>query len=119
MGYNAVAAATDLSFSVLTRVRQGKRKRIFLRTEQTILSVDSTALSDAALVPAQNTWKLLQELLDRGFSQAQLCRWLGYKSRKLQINRQRVWAKTALRVERMAKLLAQGKLRRAVSAEGR
>ncbi len=111
VGYCSVAAASDVSETLLYYIASGRRTHIRAQTERRILAVDEGAGLAGTLLPAAPTWKLLDELIERGFSRAQLAEWLGYK-RSLHIHRGRITAKTAARVRHMYELLNAGKLRR-------
>ncbi len=112
VGYKAVAKACDVAASVMLEVRNGRRRRIRQTTERRILAVDREAVADGALVSAGPTWRLLDELILGGYSKAQLARWLGYATPALQINRRQITAATASRVERMYRLVQEGRLSR-------
>jgi hypothetical protein len=117
IGRRAVAAASDISGSILLQIRSGRRKNIRASTERRILSVDSKAVSGGALIPAAPTWRLLNKLLERGYTKAQLAIWMGFKTPALQIKRDVITAETAVKVERLYRLIEAGKLRRGERAE--
>ena len=118
VGYKQVAAAAGVATSIVFAIRRGKRERIRQNTERSILAVDTSVRGDAALVPAGPTWKILNELLENGFTKTQLGAWLGSKAKipTLQVRTDFVMAKTAMKVERLRNLLEAGKLRRERSA---
>lgn len=95
VGRRAVAAASDVAESLLCDIRAGRKTRIRARTERRILAVTPAMASDRALVDATPTWELLEELLEEGFTEAQLARWLGYETPRLQLGRERVTARNA------------------------
>lgn len=101
IGRRAVAAATDISQTILSRIKNGERRQIRKRTQDRILAVTTDAASDSAVVPAATTWRQLEELIEEGFSKAELARRLGYSSPALQLRRDRVLARTAARVDRL------------------
>jgi hypothetical protein len=70
-------------------------------TEKRILSVTAGARLDGALVSAKKTWRLLDQLLDEGFTKTRLARELGFKSRALQIGKNKCTVEMAGRVERL------------------
>jgi hypothetical protein len=101
VGYKTVADVAGVAKTVLAEVRVGKKTRVRAQTEKAVLAVGPDTLTDAKLVPARPTWKLLRALMEQeDWSRAELARRLGYKVGALQINRRRVTAKTAMRVER-------------------
>lgn len=101
VGRRAVAAATDIAHTVLSDVRSGRKRRIRARTERKILAVTKACASDAALVPARRTWRLLEQLLEEGYTKQRIARELGSKAKvpALQVSRDFVLARTAHRVE--------------------
>jgi lambda repressor-like predicted transcriptional regulator len=96
-----VSAAADVGTTTLEKIKAGTKKRIRRSTEQRILEVDVAAASDSAHTDAAVTWKLLNELLARGWSKAELARRLGYKVPALQISKERVLVKNAYKVKRL------------------
>jgi hypothetical protein len=112
VGYKAVASACDVADSILFAIRSGSRKRIRKTTEARILAVDRAAIADGARVPAAATWRLLNELIQAGYTKRQLAQWLGAQGPALQVGKRLVTARTASRVERMYRLVQEGKLRR-------
>ena len=115
IGYKSVAAAASVAVSVVAKIRTGKRTKIRAHTERRILAVDRAAAADGALIPAASTWRMLDELLERGYTRVQLARWLGSKAKmpSLQLKKDFVTARNAMRVERMHEAVKAGKLRRA------
>lgn len=114
IGYKAVADAASVARSIIAKILRGERLQIRASTEQRILACDSGARADGALVYSAGTWKLIDELLARGYSKAQLARWLGRMTPSLQLNRPgKITARNASAVERMYRLIEAGKLARA------
>lgn len=56
---------------------------------------------DRSSVRAKRTWKWLDEMLEAGFSKAELARRLGYKKPKIQFDRIKVTARNEKRVEKL------------------
>ncbi len=112
VGYKAVADACGSSHTIVGNVAWGYRKQIRASTERAILSVDAQALADGARVPAGPTWRIINTLVAEGYSKAQLARWLGHKVPALQMRRDWVIARTASKVERLARLIEAGKMQR-------
>jgi len=100
VGRRAVAEASDVSHSILTEVRTGRRTQIRALTERRILAVTVGMALDHALIPAGPTWRLIGELTAAGFSQVFLAQRLGYK-RALQFDRKEVTVRNAARVRRL------------------
>jgi hypothetical protein len=84
----------------IRRIRSGDRKHIRKSTQDKILAVTADAISDASVVPAASTWSQIEELLDEGFTKAELARRLGYATPALQLRKDRILARTAARVDR-------------------
>ena len=108
IGYREVVASSGVAKSIVLAIKNGSRSRIRANTERAILAVEPKPQGDNSLIPAAPTWRILNELIGRGFSRAQLGRWLGYKHPSIQFNKHRIIAKTAMRVERLNNLLAAG-----------
>lgn len=101
VGRRAVAAACDVSPTILEEVKLERKQLIRKRTAERILAVDVRAVADHGLVSARPTWALLERLRREGYTAAQLCRLLGFRSGGLQFRRGKVLARTALRVEKL------------------
>lgn len=112
IGRRAVRAATDIAESILQQIAQGKRLRIRQETERRILAVDRSARSDHSLVDAAPSWKILDELIERGYSKAQIARWLGKKTANLQLSRRKILACQAGQVQRLYAKVQTGFLKR-------
>jgi hypothetical protein len=111
IGTWAVADVTGLSRGVIQQVRMGQQTQLRLRSEELILGVDKRAISDSTLVSAAPTWRILDGLVSDGYTKTQLAKWLGL-ARAIQFRRDRVTAKTALRVRKLAAAIKAGQLRR-------
>ena len=103
IGRNAVAAASDISRTVLHAIRTGRKIQIRAATERSILGVDAGARADHSLVPARNTWRRVRGLLAEGFTRTSIARQLGSRAKTpaLQLGHNQVLAITALKVERL------------------
>ncbi|MCL5743767.1 MAG: hypothetical protein M1541_07545, partial [Acidobacteria bacterium] len=111
VGYKSVADSAGVARSIVSAIKYGWRRQIREETERRILSVDACAIADRALVSAGPTWQLIDELLRDGYTKQQLARWMGYP-RTLQFRRTSVTALTASRVERLYRLIRDGRLAR-------
>ena len=104
VGRRAVAEATDISESILQKIRLGRRKKIRAATERLILDVDVGAAADNARVDARPVWAMVRRLMrQHGFTKAMISARIGQGGRALQLGRRRVTARNA---HRIAKLLA-------------
>ncbi len=106
VGYKMVAQAARTSSTIVLDIRMGRRTRARARTVRQILAVTAEmARGDAALVSAASTWRLIDLLLEEGFTKASLARHLGMRSPALQINRRRVTVRTRDAVWRLHRRL--------------
>ncbi len=105
VGRRAVTAATDIADSVLHRIRQGTKLQIRARTERLILAVTPLVVADRALVKQGRTQQRIAELVEEGYSKAELARRLGYASPALQFKRHRMTARNVARVEALYRSL--------------
>lgn len=113
VGYKAAADAAGVTRGIVLGIATGRRKQCRQSTLNALLAVDAGARSGGALVGAGPTWRLLNELIDRGYTKAWIAQQLGCKMPALQIHKDWITAETAAKVERFYNLLNSGKIRRA------
>lgn len=101
VGRRAVGAATDISDTILSDIRSGRKLHIRARTERKILAVTVSTASDHALTPAGPSWKLINELLDAGFTKSAIALGIGRKTPALQLNRESVTVRNAYLVAQL------------------
>lgn len=101
VGRRAVQAVTDIADSILHRIRTGTKPRIRARTERLILAVTKEMASDRALVPAASTWKLISRLVQKGYTEAQIAKLLGYVNSVLQFGKDQITVRNAYEVRRL------------------
>lgn len=118
VGRDALSQASDIGKTAICEIRSGTKKRIRAATERAILAVDIGARSGAALVDADATWRILDGLVRDGYTKTQLAEWLGLKG-KIQFRRDQVTLETAVRVERLARLINAGKIQRSGAVQRR
>jgi len=72
------------------------------------------AIADGALVPAGPTWKLLNKLLEAGYTRMFLAKQLGSRAKRpvLQVQAERITALTASKVERLYRRIKEGRVSR-------
>lgn len=101
LGYKSVGEACDVGRTTLAQIVAGAR-RCRADVARRILAVTPDAIADSALVDAGPTWKLINELLDKGWTKTALATALGSKSKRaaLQIRKTKVEAQTALAVRK-------------------
>jgi hypothetical protein len=105
VGRRAVAAASDICPTVLQDIRTGRKARIRARTERKILAVTTAMVSDGALVKPGRTFQLIEQLVEEGFTKAELAKRLGYRNGAIQLKRHRMTARNVARVERLHRSL--------------
>lgn len=115
IGRDVVADVAGVAVSIIDEVRTGKRLRVRRSTERNILAVDESARSGGARIPAGPTWRLLNDLLARGYTKLQLATWLGMKAGtpSLQVHKKIVTVRTAVKVERLYLGIEAGRYQRA------
>lgn len=101
VGRDAVHAASDVAVTVIGEIARGTITRIRARTERKILAVTAACREDGALVSAAQTWRLIAQLLEEGFTKQRLAEELGFKTRKLQFSKKQITVRNAARVERL------------------
>lgn len=109
IGRDTVADITGLSPSTIDLYRTGKRKQLRAMNEKAILAITTDqVVTDAQLISARKTWERLRWMLNEGFTKTEIARRLGYKSHALQLNKQRITARNAQRVEQLYNRLRVG-----------
>jgi len=112
VGRRAVYAASDVGQTILQEIKIGKRLRIRERTARKILAVTpELARADHALIPAGPTWRLLNDLIGRGYTKTFLAKRMGF-SAAIQFRKDLITARNASRVERLYRLIEAGKVQR-------
>src|SRR5579859_7125634 len=99
LGRRSIAEACDVRPNCILEVARGTKRRIRGNTLRAILSVTPAAAANRVLVDARPTWRLLEELLEEGFSEARLCKELGYVQPRLQIGRDKCTVRNAYEVK--------------------
>lgn len=111
VGPKTVAKLSGVPHGSISRIMyggygdRGKRrppsKRIRPETERKILAVEVRDAAGGQKIPGGPTWKLLDDLIARGFSKSWIARELGSKGPGLQIRRDVVRASTAKKVREL------------------
>jgi len=111
VGYKSVAKAAGLSKTCIAEFLYGGKEHIRGRTERKILRVTRAAMSQAAFLPAQPFWKLINDLRRRfGYSKAEVAQLLlGSHAKALQLNPYRITVKNAFKVMRLHEQLTKPK----------
>lgn len=106
VGLRAVSAHTGLSRTTLNKILHGRVKRILPSTRDRILGTGTTAAADGAFVDASRTWRLIDRIKTlRKLTNADIAVLLGYKSPALQFGKDQIMAKSARKVEALARRL--------------
>lgn len=95
----------------MAKIWSGERRQIRALTARRILAVTFVP-SQATLVAAGPTWRLLNRLIAEGYPALRLTRWLGMpKASGLQFDRRRVTARNAAKVRILyRRLMAEAKV---------
>ncbi len=112
VGYRTVAEAAGVSRTVVAQCLNGTRRNIRANTSRAIQAVMVEDIADGALVPARATWRLIDELVERGYSKAQLAKWFGYTSPAIQLNKKFITASNAFRIQGICDLIKAGRFMR-------
>lgn len=95
VGRKTAADAAKVASSIVSKIIDGQRLKIRAQTERRILAVTETTAADGARRSARATWRMLDELLAAGYSQATVAsEILGRPVRSLQISRRLVEVRT-------------------------
>lgn len=100
VGRRTVADISGVGASAIAELASGRKDQLRAMTAKRILAVTAEALNDSTLVLARPTWVLIRRLLAEGFTLGELAWRLGYKTRALQLRRDRITARNAMRVAR-------------------
>ena len=79
----------------------GREENAHPRTARKILDVSTAERADHAHIPATRLWRLIQRLLDEGYTKRDLARRLGYQSPALQFRTRVVTVRNAFRIQRL------------------
>jgi len=99
VGRRTVGQIARVADSVLSKIRSGQRTQIRALTEKAILSVTPRNIRGSSLVSAKSTWQKIGWLLEEGFTKAELAKRMGAKTPALQLNRKRITATNARKIE--------------------
>jgi len=113
VGLKSVAKLSGVSHGALTKLVYGDRvrgmrpsRRIRPATEAAILAVQLRHATGGQRVPGGPTWSLLDDLLARGFTRVFIAQQLlGPQARSLQLDRESVFASTAVKVREVHRRL--------------
>lgn len=107
VGYKTVAERTGLAPQTIQRIRQRRRTRSTQETISKILAVGKWHGAPGSLIPAEETWRLIDEMRAHKIPKIRIARAIGQQGSGLQVGRQLVRRSTAEAVrEAHATLLA-------------
>lgn len=107
VGYKTVAAAASIGHTRLAKIMSGRQTKIRARHAKAILAVTVDARADHSFVDAGPTHEAIARLLAAGYTRTAIARALGSTAKvpSLQLKRDRVLARSALAVDRVARKL--------------
>lgn len=102
VGYKTAADAASVARSTVAKVIAGERQRLRAQTVKRLLAVTPAAHADHSIVSARRTWRLIERLLEEGFTKRRIAQeLLGPKAKALQLRPDFVLARTELAVEKL------------------
>lgn len=108
IGLKSLTLLSGVSHGTLSKLmygdglrNMGPSRRVRPATAEKIMATMPAMATGAQKIPAGPTWRLLDELIGRGWAKSELSRRLGHRGPGLQISRQLVRASTARAVERL------------------
>ncbi len=109
IGRDTVADITGIAASTIDLIRRGQRKKIRAMNARKILAISPDAVvTDAQRIPAEPTWRLIDWLLKQGFTKGEIASRLGFKSRALQLGKESITARNAMKIERFYRQIRAG-----------
>lgn len=99
VGFRSVAKRAGISKTIVAAIKSGDRPRIRRQTLELILSITPDMKAPSSLIPADRTWRLINELLEEGYTRQFLAQQLGCACGQLQISKHRIKVSTAKRIE--------------------
>lgn len=111
VGRDTVAEITGISATTIDLYRRGERTQLRAMRARAILAISlDTVANDAMLIPATKTWERIRWMLNEGFTRSEIARRLGSKAATpaLQLNKTKITAKNAMKVEKLYNLLRAG-----------
>lgn len=106
IGSRTVCEYTGIGRTTVTEIKMGRRKKARKSVIDAILAVNQSCFSGGTLLSAKSAWRDIDWLLSEGFTEAELSKRLGYKTRKLQFKKNRITGRNKVKIQRLV-----GKLR--------
>jgi hypothetical protein len=103
IGKRRVSQITGISVSAIEELRKGNRTKCRPKTAAKILGVGRSKASDGAFIDAKQTWRLINDLLEHGWTKEAIAKAIGSKAQRpsLQLQPNRVRAKSARAIEQL------------------
>lgn len=101
VGRRTVSELAGVGKTVIAEIKSGRASWIRATTERAIMAVACKAAPPATKVDARPTWRLIERLLEEGYTKGFIAQQLGAKRPALQLQRDRVTKANALKVERI------------------
>jgi hypothetical protein len=106
VGKRAVSECTGIAAQVLMSIANGTRRRIRRSTEEKIMRTSAAGRAGGSSVCGKETTRLIDEMLDAGYSIKSLAARLGYKYPEIQFHGHAfITATNAMRVEKLHTIL--------------
>ena len=114
VGRRTVAELARVSPTVIQQIRRGQRHHCRAETARRICGVTAAAVCGSSPVDAAATWRLLEKLIEDGYTKRQIAVWLGSQAKcpQLQLRRDRVTAANARKVRALYYNIQSGRLAR-------
>lgn len=101
VGSKAAADASDITRFTIVRIRSARTTLIRRRTSEAILKLTKEAVADRGLIRRERLDEILSELLEEGFTKAEIKRRMGYKGAALPFMAgERIQARSLMRIEK-------------------
>jgi hypothetical protein len=103
IGKRRVSQLTGISVSAIEELRKGNRTKCRPQTADKILGVGRSKASDGAFIDAKQTWRLINDLLEHGWTKEAIAKAIGSKAQRpsLQLQPNKVRAKSARAIEQL------------------
>lgn len=99
IGKRTVSDASHVALSSVQEVGAGRMKRITRATERAIMAVDRSAMNGQVLLAVEPYWRLVDELVDAGFTLRAIAKGMGYAGNGLQMRYDVITAAKARKLE--------------------
>lgn len=105
VGFKTIAHAASIAPSTMWKIITKKRTKMRAMALKRLLAVTTAARADHALIPANSLWRRINQLLEEGYTKAELAKRMGYKSAALQFRKDFVTVRNDADVARLHRQL--------------